>query len=171
MPRKILTLCIVQQGERVLLGMKKRGFGEGRWNGFGGKVMAGEAIVDAARRELEEEARIAADELEPAGRLEFTFHGEADLLEVHVFRVQHFSGQPAETEEMRPHWFAVDDIPYSLMWPDDCYWLPLLLAGRRFHGTFHFADHTTLLRHAVSEHLPADTSTTAAARTDTAAAG
>ena len=25
-------------GGRILLGMKKRGFGAGRWNGFGGKV-------------------------------------------------------------------------------------------------------------------------------------
>jgi hypothetical protein len=34
--KKILTLCIVQQGDKVLSGMKKRGFGEGRWNGSSG---------------------------------------------------------------------------------------------------------------------------------------
>ena len=35
--------------------MKKRGFGEGKWNGFGGKVEVGETIVEAAAREVKEE--------------------------------------------------------------------------------------------------------------------
>ncbi|MEK7607017.1 MAG: DNA mismatch repair protein MutT, partial [Patescibacteria group bacterium] len=39
--RKLLTLCFIHQSPRILLGMKKRGFGAGRWNGFGGKVEAG----------------------------------------------------------------------------------------------------------------------------------
>lgn len=47
---KLLTLVLVVQPGRVLLGMKKRGFGAGRWNGFGGKVQSGETIEDAARR-------------------------------------------------------------------------------------------------------------------------
>ena len=36
--KKLLTLTIIYQHPKVLLGMKKRGFGAGRWNGFGGKV-------------------------------------------------------------------------------------------------------------------------------------
>ena len=36
--RKLLTLVFLREGRRVLLGMKKRGFGVGKWNGFGGKV-------------------------------------------------------------------------------------------------------------------------------------
>eukprot|EP00051_Salpingoeca_urceolata_P006046 m.80347 g.80347 ORF g.80347 m.80347 type:complete len:91 (+) comp14659_c1_seq3:1046-1318(+) len=39
---------------RVLLGLKKRGFGQGKLNGFGGKVEAGETVAEAAARELEE---------------------------------------------------------------------------------------------------------------------
>ncbi len=42
----------------VLLGMKKRGFGAGKWNGFGGKVEKGESNTQAAIRELEEESGI-----------------------------------------------------------------------------------------------------------------
>ena len=56
--RKILTLCIINRGNEVLLGMKKKGFGQGKWNGFGGKVMPHEEIEDAARREVFEEAGI-----------------------------------------------------------------------------------------------------------------
>ncbi|TSC68139.1 MAG: 7,8-dihydro-8-oxoguanine triphosphatase [Parcubacteria group bacterium Gr01-1014_72] len=57
----ITTLVIVHTHPKVLLGYKKRGFGMGRWNGFGGKARAGEIIEDAARRELKEEAGIAAE--------------------------------------------------------------------------------------------------------------
>ncbi len=36
----------------MLLGEKKRGFGEGYFNGFGGKVEAGETVQQAAIREV-----------------------------------------------------------------------------------------------------------------------
>lgn len=47
---RLYTLVLVLQPPRVLLGMKKRGFGAGRWNGFGGKVQGGESIEDGAKR-------------------------------------------------------------------------------------------------------------------------
>lgn len=47
---RLFTLVLVVQPPRVLLGMKKRGFGAGLWNGFGGKVQPGESIEEAARR-------------------------------------------------------------------------------------------------------------------------
>ncbi len=69
MPVKITTLVLIVKDGNVLLGMKKRGFGEGNWNGFGGKVQEGETIPQAARRELLEEAGVAAElqSLQPAG--------------------------------------------------------------------------------------------------------
>ncbi|XP_044836569.1 7,8-dihydro-8-oxoguanine triphosphatase isoform X3 [Mauremys mutica] len=45
---KLFTLVLVVQPQQVLLGMKKRGFGAGRWNGFGGKVQVDETIEQAA---------------------------------------------------------------------------------------------------------------------------
>ena len=39
--------------DKVLLAMKKRGFGAGKWNGVGGKVKDGETIKQAAIREQE----------------------------------------------------------------------------------------------------------------------
>ena len=47
-PHKLFTLMLVVKDGRVLLGEKKRGFGMGKWNGFGGKVEAGETILEAA---------------------------------------------------------------------------------------------------------------------------
>ena len=43
--------------------MKKQGFGEDWWNGFGGKLEKGETYEDAAIRETLEEARIRVSSL------------------------------------------------------------------------------------------------------------
>lgn len=143
---KVLTLCLVTDpgsgsgagSGRVLLGMKKRGFGAGRWNGFGGKVEPGETVPEAARRELREEAGIDALALSPCGLLRFTFEGDPVGLEVHVFRTSAFTGDPVETEEMRPQWYGYDAVPFDAMWPDDRHWLAEVLAGRHVRGTFRF---------------------------------
>ena len=44
--KKVLTLVYIRDDEKILLGLKKRGFGTGKWNGFGGKVQAGETILE-----------------------------------------------------------------------------------------------------------------------------
>ena len=148
---KVLTLCIVHESTHVLLGMKKRGFGAGFWNGFGGKVEPGETIEAAARRELREEAGIEAQNLTRVGRLDFTFKGDPVVMEVHVFRVAGFNGQPVEIEEMRPRWYPVDALPYDQMWADDRLWLPLLLRGKTFRGTFLFEGTDTIVEHHLFE--------------------
>lgn len=49
--KKVLTLTLVRNVTGgILLGLKKRGFGVGKWNGFGGKVEPGETIPQAAAR-------------------------------------------------------------------------------------------------------------------------
>lgn len=150
-PRKILTLCVVNDGSRVLLGMKKRGFGMGRWNGFGGKVTEGETIERAALRELHEEAGIKATNLEKRGLLTFAFEGDPQILEVHVFAVPYFTGVPSESEEMQPQWFSHRVIPFDAMWPDDKHWFPLLLAGKNFKGEFNFRGMDTILNYQLKE--------------------
>uniref|UniRef100_A0A8C7H202 Oxidized purine nucleoside triphosphate hydrolase n=1 Tax=Oncorhynchus kisutch TaxID=8019 RepID=A0A8C7H202_ONCKI len=119
---KLLTL--VQPG-RVLLGMKKRWFGAGKWNGFGGKVQPGETIEEAARRELQEESGLTVDK---------------QLLDVHVFRADNYNGEPTESDEMSPQWFDSDKIPFGQMWVDDILWFPLMLQ-KKFFGYFKFQGH------------------------------
>lgn len=146
MEKKQLTLTLVRRGSRLLLGMKKRGFGEGRWNGFGGKVMQGETVETAAVRELYEESGIIAEALEKVGVLHFQFATRPkEELEVHVFGVGRYTGEPVESEEMRPEWFSVDALPFADMWPDDIFWMPLFLAGKKFKGRFMFGEHDMIL--------------------------
>ncbi|NCU44519.1 8-oxo-dGTP diphosphatase [Candidatus Falkowbacteria bacterium] len=149
--KKLMTLCVIQQEEQLLLGMKKRGFGAGRWNGFGGKVGIDETIEAAAQRELLEEAGVVASSLDKVGIIEFEFQHNSEILEVHIFKAVDFSGQPTESEEMRPQWFSVEQIPYKEMWPDDIYWLPLFLAEKKFVGKFLFGDGDMVLKKELIE--------------------
>lgn len=148
---RLYTLVLVLQPQRVLLGMKKRGFGAGRWNGFGGKVQEGETIEDAAKRELQEESGLTVDVLHKVGQIVFEFAGDPELMDVHIFRTDSVQGTPEESDEMRPQWFQLDQIPFGDMWPDDRYWFPLLLQKKKFRGYFKFQGHDTIVDHTLRE--------------------
>ncbi len=146
---KEATLCFLVKGRggetEVLLGLKKRGFGEGKYNGFGGKVKAGESLEGAVIRELKEETGVSArpEHVRKVGELDFSFpHAPGDGWDqrVHVFVADRWEGEPAESEEMRPAWFDAGSVPFGSMWQDDRHWLPLLLKGKKFRGRFVFKE-------------------------------
>jgi mutator protein MutT len=144
------TLCIVREGDKILLGMKKKGFGSGKYNGFGGKVEQNETVESAAVRELREESGLIANSVKKLAELTFKFpHKEEWNQIVHVYVTDSWMGSPVETEEMSPEWFSVDSIPYLKMWVDDEHWLPYVLAGKFVTGTFVFSQNETILEKEV----------------------
>ena len=147
----LLTLCLIYQHPRILLGMKKRGFGVGKWNGFGGKVLPAETIEDSVRREVQEEAGIRVKDLTKVGILDFIFTDRTEVLEVHVFKSEEFLGIITESEEMKPQWFHIKNIPFDEMRPDDRFWMPFFLSGKKFKGAFSFGESDTLLEQELME--------------------
>jgi 8-oxo-dGTP pyrophosphatase MutT (NUDIX family) len=150
MEKKLLTICFALEKNRILLGMKKRGWGVGCWNGFGGKVEEGEGIEEAMVRELKEECGIDALKFNKFGILRFYHKGDPREHEVHLFGVHEYSGEPVETEEMRPQWFSHNELPFDQMWEDDQYWLPNFIAGKCQIGHFWF-NGGKLERHELKE--------------------
>ncbi len=136
---KVMTLAFLLKENEICLAMKKRGFGEGNWNGYGGKVGEGETVAAAAVREIKEESGVEVNErdLFEIALTDFIFEDGKHLL-VHTYVTRVWVGEPIETEEMRPRWYTFDAIPYDLMWADDIHWLPRVLKGEKLRGTVYF---------------------------------
>lgn len=109
----IETLVIVHQEPRILLAMKKRGFGKGKWNGFGGKLADEDNgnLELTAYRETLEEGGIHVKDIEKIGETLYKFEGDEQDHLVHVYVAEDFTGEPVESDEMRPEWFDVSGIP------------------------------------------------------------
>lgn len=150
---KDVTLIFLHRDNEVLLAMKKRGFGEGRWNGAGGKLEPGETIEQALVRECQEEICVTPVGYTQVAELNFDayFKGERTTMRCHVYFCEEWDGTPAETEEMRPQWFKKSEIPYDDMWQDDKFWLPQVLDGKKLSGKFTFDEQDNLLDYEVKE--------------------
>lgn len=135
---KRLTLVFLVKDGQVLLAMKKRGFGAGRWNGLGGKVTDDESVKEAMVREAREEAMVIPTQYERVADIVFDEMGSQDreLHKVDVFVCRAWEGEPVETEEMAPKWFRAHELPLDKMWDDDRYWLPRILDGEKLKCRF-----------------------------------
>lgn len=100
---------------------------------------------------MQEEAGIEVKELNKVGILGFEFKDNLEIIEVHVFKSNNFIGEPMESQEMKPQWFHVDEIPFKEMWSDDKHWMPLLLSGKKFKGKFFFGESDVILEQELIE--------------------
>lgn len=128
---KQTTICFLVKDDKIFLAEKKRGFGQGFLNGYGGKVLESETPEAAAVREVSEEAGIMLNQhdLEKMVIIQFP------LWECHIFFVKSWIGDPKESEEMaHPEWYDREHMPYERMWESDREWLPLIFSGKKIRG-------------------------------------
>ncbi|KAJ2174166.1 Nudix (Nucleoside diphosphate linked moiety X)-type motif 1 [Coemansia sp. RSA 1287] len=147
MPHQLFTLVFPMNTAKshVLLGMKKRGFGCSKYEGLGGKVELDESIDEGAIRELNEESGLLATRFEKHGMLLFYYEDNPVAMEVHVYLVSDYMRDVVETDEMRPEWFGINELPFAQMWPDAARWWPHVLRSEKFVGRFWFkADKLTI---------------------------
>lgn len=138
MPEITLTLLYLIREDEVLLAMKKRGFGAGRYNGVGGKLELEESIEQALVRETEEEIGVTPKEFEKMADITFDEYikGEPTKAHVHIYTTSKWTGTPTESDEMSPKWFKKNDLPFNIMWPNDVHWLPQVLDGKKIIAQF-----------------------------------
>ncbi|MEI6426375.1 MAG: NUDIX domain-containing protein [Candidatus Absconditabacteria bacterium] len=136
MPRVTLVVLFNDNNE-VLLAMKKRGHGAGKWNGFGGKPDGDETVLQTAVRELYEESGVSLQEteLQKCGLLHFIFDEQSHLSkDCYVFKAK-YNGSFQETDEMAPKRRKLDNIPYHEMRKDDEIRFKQVLDGTQFDIT------------------------------------
>jgi 8-oxo-dGTP diphosphatase/2-hydroxy-dATP diphosphatase len=153
LPQTSLVILIEQKS--IFLAMKKRGFGAGRWNGYGGKPEKGETIEDTAIRETIEESGVTPKKLNKVAIVSFHFPRDRQKFDqqTHIYICEEWAGEPTETEEMKPQKFSIEDIPYDDMWPDDRYWLPRVLTGESIEADFYFGDNDRILKKEIRQLL------------------
>lgn len=145
-PLKKCTLCFLFTKDSILLALKKRGFGEGKLNGVGGKLQKNEKVISALKREAFEEIGVVLEKTKRVAVLDFYFLNTPGFNQkVIVYVALEWKNIPQESEEVNPKWFKKTKIPFQKMWPDDKYWLPLVLSGYKVRGEFLFGNKDKIL--------------------------
>lgn len=147
------TLCLLRRNNEILLAIKKRGFGAGKYNGVGGKIEKNETPENAMIRETQEEISVTPIKYEKVGLMEFDeyYKGNKENVVFHLYLVTEWNGEPTESDEMLPKWFDINEIPYDNMFADDKYWLPLVLNGKKIKAYFEFDEEWNLLSKEIIE--------------------
>lgn len=138
---KRCAVCLPVTATQVLLGLKKRGFGQGKIVELGGKMESGEMPDETARRELREECGLQALDTQAAGEVVFEFSARPEWnLHVFVFLTRRWHGDLHESDEVAPRWYDTAALPYPQMWADAPLWLPQVLRGEHVRWRFVFGE-------------------------------
>ncbi len=143
------TLALFVDGNKILLGEKKRGFAKGTLNGIGGKQDPGETIEQAMVRECFEEIGAKPTKYEQVGRidLDMYYKGEHANMNMYIYKCYDYTGKIVETEEIIPSWYNIDEIPFEKMLQDDLLWIPYVLKGEKVVGKVKFDENMNMLSH------------------------
>ncbi|MEN8141024.1 MAG: 8-oxo-dGTP diphosphatase [Thermodesulfobacteriota bacterium] len=116
----------------------------GKYNGLGGKMLAGESVLTCLQREIREEAGLICGPARLRGTInwpEFGKNGENWL--GFIFVVDSFQGTPKEeNNEGTLAWHPISSLDELPMWPGDRLFLPLVFDDdpRPFHGYMPYKD-------------------------------
>jgi 8-oxo-dGTP diphosphatase len=145
----------MRDGE-VLLARKQNKIGAGRLNGFGGKAEQTDAnIVATNARELEEEIGIKATRVRWVGEILFRNFAEQHELrnmEISIFIVDEWTGEPAESSEMKDIlWYRIESIDYEEFLSGDRLFLPHIFAGKSVQGEIHYDENWSVTYSNIKE--------------------
>ena len=152
--RKVIPATLIYARSRgcvLMLHRNAKGPGDvhlGKYNGLGGKLEAGESPAEAARREFLEESglELPPAAFRPCGVLQFPDFKPKKNEDWVVFVFSAEAGSlPAEpglfkaSPEGDLHWVPEGDLLQLPLWEGDRDFLPLVLKGEPFLGSFWYA--------------------------------
>ena len=150
------TAAFIVDGERILLGRHQRGVGKGKFNGFGGKIEAGESVEAGMIREVQEECNLTPIKFKAMADLHFRLPVGGQIMDwtARIYVVSDWTGDLRPSEEMIPKWFDQSQIPFDQMWDDDYMWLPHVLHGDKLEAWFSFDDSGKVTDYNISKWEP-----------------
>lgn len=116
------TLCFVFHGDDLLLILRGHAPDAGYWNAIGGKINRGEDPLEAAQRELEEEAGIHP-ELDFRGVATVVVRSTGELWSIFLFSASVNDRAVVPSDEGPLRWVSPHEIGTLRVFPD----IPLLL--------------------------------------------
>ena len=127
------SLWIMVKNWKIFLWEKKKGFAKWVLNWVWWKLEWNESMEQCMIREAKEEIGIDILKQESVWIMHFYFKDKPEWnLDVHLFNVIDFSGEIYESDEIRPFWFDLEEIPYNKMWEFDKTWLPRILSWEKY---------------------------------------
>lgn len=149
----VAVTYILDGRERVVLGEKLTGLGQGKIVAPGGKAKPGEDPHDTAIREIAEEVglRVERSDLTHVATIDYPFIGRPELSQrSFVFVARSFAGELRPSAELAASWWAVDEVPYDRMWPDAALWLPRALTGETLRARIDIGWDNEVLAHEIA---------------------
>lgn len=136
----LATLCYVTRDECTLMvyrNKKANDIHEGKWNGLGGKIEAGETPEECVIREVYEESGLSIRNPRLCGLLMFPAFKGNDWY-VFVFTAQEFTGELIESPEGRLEWIPNDRVLNLNLWESDPIFMPWIRVGKFFSAKFEY---------------------------------
>ncbi|MSQ96072.1 MAG: 8-oxo-dGTP diphosphatase [Gemmataceae bacterium] len=142
-----LGYVLSPDGKQVLLIHRNRRADDahfGKYNGLGGKLVAGEDVVAGMRREIREEAGIECTSLHLRGTISWPGFGkQGEDWFGFIFVIDAWTGTPKmDNAEGTLTWVEVDRILELPVWEGDRYFVPLVFDRKveQFHGVMPYRD-------------------------------
>ncbi|MFZ1753803.1 MAG: 8-oxo-dGTP diphosphatase [Caldilineaceae bacterium] len=149
---KLATLCYVQKpGHTLMLHRvkKKNDMHQGKWNGLGGKVEAGESPEECAVREVWEESGLTCRNPRLRGFITFPAFDEIDDWYTFLYTFDEFEGELIDSPEGNLAWIENERLLALNLWPGDRVFLPWVFQDSLFSAKFIY-EKGEFIRHAVT---------------------
>lgn len=149
---KLATLCYVQRNGQTLMlhrVKKQNDMHQGKWNGLGGKLEAGESPEECAIREVWEESGLRCRQPRLRGIITFPAFDDVDDWYTFLFTFHDFEGELIDSPEGVLGWIDNDKLSDLNLWPGDRIFLPWIFADCFFSAKFVYA-HGEFVHHSVT---------------------
>ncbi|MBT4136422.1 MAG: 8-oxo-dGTP diphosphatase [Candidatus Latescibacteria bacterium] len=151
---KIGTLCYIKHNDKTLMlhrVKKENDMHEGKWNGLGGKLEAGETPEECIIREVKEESGLTIYNPNLRGILTFPKFDGIDDWMAFLFTATQFEGELIDSPEGNLEWIEDTEVFNLNLWPGDRIFLNWVEENRFFSGKFIYKN-KKLIDHSVIFH-------------------